>query len=276
MKKILSALSLIIIIQPVFAQYYYKDLVTTGQSSQQFTSFKQHSVKKVNLISYGGNSTETAGFTCEQNIDLARRTVNTFTSTTVVGDSYLFTRYNEQDKLTNTTDSAQNATSTTTYTYDVMGRLSTITTVSISDNITTSETHFYTYDANGKPAKMLRVRDNVDTTFVKFILDEHGNVGEEKVTRANLPASTVYYYYDAKNRLTDVVRYNAKAKRLLPDYMFEYNENDQLKKMVVVPSGTNEYQSWYYQYEPGGLKKMDLCYDKAQKLLGKVVYEYQY
>lgn len=275
MKKILSAFLLMTIIQPVFAQYYYKDLVTTGQTSQQFKLYTQRSIKKVSLTSYNGNSTESAGFTAEQVLDPGMRTITTITRTTVIGDAYLIARFNEAGKLVQTTDSAQNATNITKYVYDAGGRLGNISTSNSSDNITTEETHQYAYDGNGKPAAMLRVRNNSDTTRVQFILDEHGNVGEEKITRSNLPASTVYYYYDAKNRLTDVVRYNAQAKRLLPDYMFEYNDNDQLKKMVIVPEGTNQYQNWYYQYTEEGLKRMELCYDKEQHLMGKVVYEYE-
>ncbi|ULQ53282.1 hypothetical protein [Flavihumibacter fluvii] len=275
MKKILSTLLFISTIQTTFAQYYYKDLVTTSQTSQQFSLYSQRGIKKVTLTSYSGNSTETGGFTAEQQIDARNRTITTITRTAVVGDSYLLTSYSTSGQLIRTTDSAQNATNTTIYSYDAAGRLSDISTSNSSDNISTVETHHYKYDANGKPAGMLRIRNNSDTTIVQFILDEKGNVGEEKITRSNLPGSTVYYYYDAKNRLTDIVRYNAKAKRLLPDYMFEYNDNDQLKKMVIIPEGTNEYQNWYYQYGEGGMKRMELCYDKSQQLMGKVVYEYQ-
>lgn len=275
MKKILSVFLLMTILQPVFAQYYYKDLVTTGQNNQQFTTYTQRNIKKVSLISYNGNSTESAGFTAEQLVDPRMRSITTITRTAVIGDAFLIARYNDAGKLVQTTDSAQNATNITKYVYDESGKLASIATSNSSDNISTTESHQYTYDANGKPATMLRIRNNSDTTRVQFILDEHGNVGEEKITRSNLPASTVYYYYDGKNRLTDIVRYNAQAKRLLPDYMFEYNDNNQLKKMVIVPEGTNEYQNWYYQYTEDGLKKLDLCYDKAQHLMGKVVYEYE-
>jgi YD repeat-containing protein len=191
-----------------------------------------------------------------------------------MGDTYLVATYNAAGQLVNTTDSAQNAASTTAYSYDASGRLVTIATSSRSDNVTTSEIHLYTYDANGHPASLLRIRDQHDTTAVQFVLDENGNIAEERATRKNQAQPTIFYYYDTQHRLTDVVRFNVKAQRLLPDYIFEYTENGLLKKMLVVPSGTNEYQTWYYQYEPGGLKKLDLCYNKAQQLVGKVVYEY--
>jgi len=65
-----------------------------------------------------------------------------------------------------------------------------------------------------------------------------------------------------------------RAARMLPDYIFEYNAEGQLKKTTIVPEGSNEYQVWYYQYSPDGLRKMDLVYNKKQQLMGKVEYEY--
>ena len=257
------------------AQYYYKDILTTGQASQQYKLFRQQQVKKVTLESFEGNSPESAGFTGVQEIDLRKGTVTTTTATTVMGDSWLRSSFNADGNLVLSEDSAQNAYSRNSYTYDAAGRLTGITSLNRSDNITTTETHTWTYDSDGRPRSMLRVRDQSDSTRVSFVLDENGNVVEEKVDRANLPTVIVYYYYDSQNRLTDVVRFNARAQRLLPDYMFEYNEGEQLKKMVVIPEGSNEYQTWYYQYNPNGLKRMELVYDKAQRLLGKVQYGYE-
>lgn len=274
MKKILSALFLTAFLHPLQAQYYYKDLVTTRQTNQQYSLFLKEGIKKVTLTSFDGNSTETAGFSCEQEINAGKRMVTTTTRTAVMGDAYLISTYNESGQLVTSSDSAQNASSTTTYTYDAAGRLASIATSSRSDNVTTSEVHRFTYDAMGNPVALQRIRDQYDTTFVEFVLDEKNNVTEERSTRNKQFQPTIFYYYDAQNRLTDIVRFNVKAQRLLPDYMFDYNENGLLKKMLVVPSGTNEYQTWYYQYEPGGLKKLDLCYNKAQQLVGKVLYEY--
>ena len=44
-------------------------------------------------------------------------------------------------------------------------------------------------------------------------------------------------------------RYHEKAKRLLPDYMFEYEENGELSTMTVVPEGSSDYQKYYYKYD---------------------------
>ncbi|WP_187257389.1 hypothetical protein [Flavihumibacter stibioxidans] len=275
MKKILLALILTSFQQVLFAQYYYKDILTTSQTNQLYNQLTRENIKKITLSSYDGNSAETAGFSCEQRVDNRKKTISTITRTAVMGDSFFEATYNEKGQLASSKDSAQNASSKAGYSYDADGRLLQISTSSTSDNVTTTETHQWSYDAAGKPSGMLRIRNNVDTTRVSFVLDENGNVVEEKAVRRNLPAVTVFYYYDQANRLTDIVRYNAKAQRLLPDYMFEYNENGQLKKMTVIPEGTNEYQIWYYQYLPNGLKRMELVYNKQQQLMGKVEYSYE-
>ena len=85
----------------------------------------------------------------------------------------------------------------------------------------------------------------------------------------------IYYYYDSSNRLTDVVRYNDRAKKLLPDYIFEYDGNNQLTQMINVQQGSSDYLTWRYNYNEKGLKIRELCYDKQKQLLGRIEYEYE-
>jgi hypothetical protein len=122
---------------------------------------------------------------------------------------------------------------------------------------------------------MLKIKNGTDTTIVNFKLDEKGNVAEERSVHAGREQPTIYYYYDDKNRLTDVVRYNNRAKRLLPDYMFEYDADGRISMMLVTTEGGADYQKWYYRYNDKGLKQKDECYAKNKMLIGKVEYEYQ-
>ena len=71
--------------------------------------------------------------------------------------------------------------------------------------------------------------------------------------RAGQTLPSIYYYYDNDGRLTDIVRYNQKAGRLLPDYVFEYNSG-RLSSMLFVPAGSTDYQKWIYSYDANGLK----------------------
>ncbi len=274
MKNIFFLLLSCTIGQLLQAQYYYNDLLANRQTNQRYNLLSQLGIKKVTITSYDGNSPESAGFTAEQSLDAGKRTLRTQTTANNQGQSLLEAVYNEKGWLIKTRDTAQNASNRSNYTYNAAGQLLQLETTSYSDNITTTEIHWWKYDAAGKPASMLRVRNNTDTTRVSFVLDEKGNPVEEKAIRTNLPAIIYYYYYDAANRLTDIVRYNAKAQRLLPDYIFEYNENNQVKKMTLVPAGSNAYEQWFYQYLPNGLRRMELVYNKEQQLMGKVEYQY--
>ncbi|HOA38803.1 MAG TPA: RHS repeat protein [Flavihumibacter sp.] len=273
MKNILFGLFLLISF-PVCSQYYYKDLVSTRQTAQQFSLLKKAGVKKLVLHSTDGSSGEAAGFDIEQVLDASRNTLTTITKTPDLGNSYLVATYNAADQLVSTTDSAENAINVTNFSYDAAGRILAINSSSRSDNIANTESHLYTYNEQGQPISLLRIRNGKDSSQVQFLPDENGRVGEEKTIKSTLPTPSYYYYHDANGKLTDIVRFNVRAARMLPDYIFEYNAEGQLKKTTIVPEGSNEYQVWYYQYSPDGLRKMDLVYNKKQQLMGKVEYEY--
>ena len=143
-----------------------------------------------------------------------------------------------------TTDSSQEAVNESFFSYDTKGLVSSIKNTSHSDNVASSEMHLWKYDANGKPVAMTRIRNNTDTLDVTYVADEKGNPAEERTFKKKAPQGTVYYYFDDQNRLTDVVRYNLKARKLLPDYILEYNNNLQLKQMITVPEGSSNYLLW--------------------------------
>jgi hypothetical protein len=125
---------------------------------------------------------------------------------------------------------------------------------------------------------MLRIKNKKDTTYVDFKLDENGNVTEETETRKRVTSRPYYYYYNDNNQLTDVVRYNDRAKQLLPEYMFEYSASDQVIQKITVPSNNSDYLIWRYQYNPQGLKIKEVVYSKHDKRnpLGKIEYQYSF
>ena len=275
MKNIAFVLILTLSSSSLWSQFYYNDLLANRQTNQRYQQLLEKGIKKVTITSYDGNTPESAGFTAEQTLDPKKGLLVTRTQTSQTGDTRIESRYNEKGWLISSRDTAQNASSQSSYSYNPNRQLIRLESSSRSDNITTTEIHNWTYNEAGLPQSMQRIRNQADTTTVSFVYDERGNLVEEKALRANLPAITYYYYYDAKNRLTDIVRFNVKAQRLLPDYIFEYNENDQLKKMTMVPEGTNAYEQWFYQYLPNGLRRMELVYNKQQQLMGKVEYDYE-
>ena len=123
---------------------------------------------------------------------------------------------------------------------------------------------------------MLRIKNNSDTAFVHFKLDDSGNVIEETELRKGIATEPVYYYYDSKNQLTDIVRYNRKAKKLLPEYMFEYSPVGQVIQKITVPSNNDNYLIWRYQFNSQGLKTKEVIYNKQKELAGKIEYQYSF
>jgi hypothetical protein len=148
------------------------------------------------------------------------------------------------------------------------------TTSDTSRSLNDTEEHLWEYN-NGKPFRMLRIKNKIDTSIVTFKLDEKGNVSEERSIRKGITSDPVYYYYDSNNRLTDIVRFNNKAKRLLPEYMFEYSPANQVIQKITVPGNGSNYLIWRYQYDNRGLRIKEAIYDKYKQLSGKIEYQYQ-
>ena len=72
------------------------------------------------------------------------------------------------------------------------------------------------------------------TTAFVFSTDEKDNIAIEKNTKTG---DTYYYYYDNKNRITDVVRMNQFNQKMLPDYIFEYNNAGLIAQMTTTEEG---------------------------------------
>lgn len=277
MYKFLTFVALFTTTLTLQAQLYYRDIITTQQVSRNYHILKTAEVSTVVLKSFVQNNEVTEGFDCNQKVYAAENKVVTYTKTTDAGETYLTATYNKNDQLINTIDSTANIVSISNYIYDAANRLQTIENISRSASITNVEVHKWEYNEKGSPVSMMKIRNITDTTWATFTLDDKGNATEEHVKRnITIPQPTVYYYYDNKNRLTDVVRYNQKAKRLLPDYMFEYDDNNHVSTMTLVPEGSSDYQKWYYKYDEEGLKTADFCYNKRNELQGKILYEYKY
>ncbi|RYD70888.1 MAG: lipoyl(octanoyl) transferase LipB [Sphingobacteriales bacterium] len=109
------------------------------------------------------------------------------------------------------------------------------------------------------------MKNTTDSTFVSFKYDESGNVGEEIWKRGSRITETYYYYYNDKQKITDIVRFNKKAKRMLPDFIIEYDEKGRVAQMTQSQSGSANYLVWRYQYNPQGLKDKDATYYKINR-----------
>lgn len=259
------------------AQFYYKDICISRQVKEQWKLLKANRVQSIGINSFDANDQPAEGFSINQVVAQDFSSVTTYTKSNTSQPTALTTFYDGAGNVLKTIDTSDRYQSTTEYTYDAAGRISAISNVSVeTDNkLEDHEVHYWYYDAQGRPSGMLRIKNSADTTTYKFIQDEKGNVAEEHGTHYSIPLPATYYYYDQANRLTDIVRFNKAANKLLPDYIFTWNDAAQLTGMLIIPEGTNEYQRWEYSYLQNGLKSAEVCYNKRKEVLGKVNYQYQ-
>jgi len=78
-----------------------------------------------------------------------------------------------------------------------------------------------------------------------------------------------------KNRLTDIVHFNQVARRLLPDYMYEYNATNLPRQMISTEEAGSNYFIWKYTYNDKNLRETEKCFSKEKRLLGTIEYEYK-
>ena len=275
MKNFLLPLFLLLYVT-ASAQYYYKDVVGTRETAQIITAYKNNGIQRVLVNSYDDQNTKIDDFFVEQIFTSSDKTLKTITRSAGTNASVLTSFTDDVGRVIKTVDSSGNMTSTTTYSYNNDGNLASINSVSkdTARQLNETEEHRWMYQ-NGNIQSMLRIKNGTDTTYVQFKLDANGNVIEEQSTRKGVKSEPVYYYYDAANRLTDIVRYSTKARRLLPEYMFEYSPQNQVIQKITVPDNSDEYLIWRYQYDAGGLKIREAVYNKAKELNGKIEYQYQ-
>lgn len=273
MKKILIILLLFVSIG-ASAQYYYKDIVGTKETADIIRTYTANKVRKVVLNSYDADNTRNANFLVEQLFD-----GTALKTTTRSGDedpSVLTSYINDQGQVIKTVDSSDALISTTTYTYNSDGWLSSLLSVSSDSSGLFSQTEQHRWEySNGRITRMVRIKNGKDSSTVNFKLDDKGNVSEEQSVRRGVKSEPVYYYYDTQNRLTDIVRFNNKVQRLLPEYMFEYSAANQVIQKITVPGNSSNYLIWRYQYGADGLKTKEAIYTKQKQLTGKIEYIYQ-
>lgn len=276
MKK-LPYLALLLFYCQANSQYYYKDIVAATDITRLMKTYVANNVKKVTAtgISPQGSAVTEFGETHEVFANEKSLRITTKINQAV---SLLRHMFNEAGLLISTVDSAAGVRSVSTYSYDANGKIISIsnsaTDADSSGDFSQTEVHNYVYK-DGKLSKMWRVINGKDSLEVRFEVDEAGNVIEERRFKARVLSDPVYYYYDDKNRLTDIVRFNYKANRLLPDFLFEYDENDRVIQKITTTSGGNlGYLTWRYLFNDKGLKTKEALFDKDKVLQGRIDYTY--
>jgi hypothetical protein len=259
------------------SQYYYKDITGTMESNRLLQTYRQQKVLSVSAIGIKPDGTQTDEFKEDQLFSAAANQLKIITVPEPSVSNTFYYLFDAGGNVTATVDSSEYTVSKRYFIYNVKKLLTRIKfEVSSPDtNINEREEHVWIYNTNDKPVKMFRIKNGADTVTYTFSLDENGNVIDEKPVINGVEGESVLYYYDDLNRLTDVVRYNKKAQMLLPDYMFEYDEkNNVIQKITTVSGKQTGYIIWRYLYNAAGLKTKEATYNRDKELTGKIEYKY--
>ena len=273
MKKLIVVVVLLIVSRQAEAQYYYLDVIGTQQTNDQYKKITQHNLSSISATSFEQNSEPITDFVLEQSIGKNQIVTR---SASINSKESFFKSYYDNQQLVKTIDSNSSAINTVVYKYSG-GKLlsSTSSNKDFDGTFDQSEVHQWQYDNAGCPINMLKIRNNADTTIIEFKADAAGNVIEENWKKNNRIIETYYYYYNSKNKLTDIVRYNRKARQMLPDIMFEYDATGLVSQMIQTQGTSANYLIWRYVYNNKGLKEKEFAFNKKKELLGKIEYAYR-
>jgi len=276
MKNILFPVALMLHLT-VFSQYYYTDLVDARLINDRMKNLTTQKVKSITATGYDANGAKTSDFNEWQEVDGEKKSLK-ITSRNGQDVNRQYYQFDNDYRLISITDSSAGIKTVTSYSYDNNGNITLIKTT-LKDSLqdfSESIEHQYQYNA-GKPERLLRILNGKDSTEYRFTLEEHKNVADEQLFRRGVGYDRVYYYYDDKNRLTDVVRYNKKAQKLLPAMMFEYDDMGRIiQKLTVVSADNPDYLIWRYLYDAKGLKTKEALFNKQKELTGRIEYAYKF
>lgn len=278
------------------AQYYYKDIINTGETNRQMKTYVANKVRTVSATGFdqrGARATDFSEFheVKENSTALRSTTINNLNKTLI------YSRFDNQGRVISMIDSSSIDENITTYQYDAADRISRIQNVTKdpSGDFNQTEVHLWTYNSAGNPEKMWRIINNIDSLEVRFTPDENGLPGDERTYRRGVETGqyysyydekkqlkyvqtgSIYYYYDESKRLTDIVRFNLKASRLLPDFLFEYDDNNRVIQKITTTTSVNlNYLIWRYVYDEKGLKTKEALFNRDKQLTGKIEYSYTF
>lgn len=267
----------IAVCQSAPAQFFYQDIITHQGNLQQYQLQKNARVQAISITSFDENGEVSTDFRFNQQYNTSWSQLKTVAVLSNSGRNVVINYYNSQGLLYRTTDSSNGNYTVYEYIYDSLSRLTQINnnTLSITGKNKSAETHNWFYDQDGIAAKMERIRDRSDTIMYILAKDSAGNITEEQGYHKGVAGEKIFYYYDRSNRLTDIARYNNRAGKLLPDYMFDYDQAGRISKMVSTQQGSNA-TTWEYQYNEQGLKTSETCYLAQKKLAGRMAYQYTF
>ncbi|QJB39283.1 hypothetical protein HF324_16020 [Chitinophaga oryzae] len=278
-KTILLVLGMLAAGSKAYTQFYFQDIYNTQQTVATMALLKENKVKLQRVMTLDAATMEIdRDFRCERSLSPTYHQMKSQTQSTATGYSALTSSFSSRGLLTKTVDSSAASITTTFYRYDAQGRLQSVSSSSVAreSRMRFDETRSYSYDSAGRLLQMVQKKGiGSDSALITFKTDSAGHVTEELEQRKGAPAKRIFYNYDKNGQLTDVYRYQPAKKRMLPDYIFEYNTRGQVTRMTTVNAQTSSYTIWEYEYQDNGLPSKETCYGKGKELLGMVKYSYE-
>lgn len=264
------------------AQYYYNDIIATNEANWQMSIYNDESVRSVSAIGYDANGLKANDFSEYYEVKDQGKTLK-ITNITNLNKTVKYSFFDQQGRLVKITDSFSVIQNNTTYEYDNSGKIIKVENVvkDSANDFNQVETHIWLYDQNNIAKTMWRIvtqtgsLNSIDSLEVSFVVDQNGNISEERSFRKGIETSFLYYYYDEQNRLSDIVRFNKKLNKLIPDIMFEYDDEDRvIQKITTTSDRVIAYLIWRYIYNDKGLKTKEALFDNDKSLKGRIEYSY--
>ncbi len=266
------------------AQHYYNDIIGTQETNRQMKTYLDNKVRTAAATGYDGRGTKATDFSEFREIKESGRALRV-SSIVSFNKTIVYSKFDVNGRVISMTDSSAGVENTTTYEYDANGRLSRVqnSTKDSSNDFSQVETHQWNYTASGRPSTMVRTINNADSLEIRFIADEKGNPGEEVTYRKGKETDRLYYYFDEQNRVTDIVRYNSKIKKLMPDNIITYDEAGRVIQVIATTAPDKYgriiwvgYQTWRYVYNEQGLKTAEALFNNEQEMTGRIKYSYTF
>jgi len=274
--RYISALIGFLVCSSAFGQYYYNDIIATQQSQNQYQLLRTNKVKRIVAISFEEDRTTTEGFKLTQELSNDGKKLVTSTSN-ISGKTTETTSYFEQGKIKRTESYSNGIDNKMEYGYDATGniKLFTLTTLDTAMNYHSVETREWHSNVNGNYTDVIKIKNGTDSSLGSFVYDEEGNLVEEHWKKKNKEIETYYYYYNKAHQITDIVRYNTRLKKLIPDYQYEYDAKGRPIQMTQL-TASGKYFIWKYTYNDKGLKISETCTDNKKLQVGNIEYRYEY
>ncbi|MEO0064936.1 MAG: hypothetical protein RI983_262 [Bacteroidota bacterium] len=258
----------------VHGQYYYTDLVGLQQTQKNYEILRKNRIKGI----LGKGTAADGAINIKSQMEIptdGKKIVKTISENNSIKE--LVTQFFETGKLKRTIIKKPGTETTIEYQYNNKGLLSALISTNKDSSFGSSitESHHWEYNSRGFPEKMIRKTTGMDSISVLFQTDSTGLVLEETWIKKDKKIETFYYYYHPENRLSDIVRFNTTAQKLLPDYVFEYDEKGQLIKMIQVGNNGRNLTHWEYGYFSNGLRESEIAKDRNKDLLISTTYQFE-